>query len=116
MFIRKKVFELDGVKVTMAPLSNLQVEEHLAADDAITKGIRENPSAVQDLLKQREGLHRQIVENSIRRAANNDGDALIAALHEEAEHDTQLWASMVAFAMDLSGLRFVSAEQPPGEK
>ncbi len=115
MFTRKKMFVLDGVEIAISPLTAVQVEEHLSAEAQIVEDFEKaktGAGSVKDVLKRQEALMLSLVCAGINNAVP---ESKMTGERLRAEADNVLIGKLQGEIMELSGLKIVSPESPPGE-
>lgn len=115
MFTRKRQFSLDGVELQIAPLTALQAENHLRRDAALIEELRSSKDNQAEFVSCLEKRQKLILEMIVHGLNNASPDATVTVEQLKAEADNVLIDRLQKEIMELSGLKFVTPESPPGE-
>ncbi|HKT10646.1 MAG TPA: hypothetical protein VJW77_02350 [Terriglobia bacterium] len=116
MFTRKRTFQLDGVELQISPLTAVQAENHLRKDAALIEEFRSEQGNGQNFKPLFEKRQRLILELIMHGLNNASPEMPVTVEQLKAEADNVLIDKLQEAIMELSGLRYVTPESPPGEK
>ena len=115
MFTRKKTFTLDGVELQISPLTALQVEEHLVQEAEIVEAYakaKESGADLKPLVKRQEKLMLSLICGGLNNATP---ETKMTPERLLSEADPVLIGKLQSEIMEMSGLKMITPESPPGE-